>query len=363
VDFELTDDQLELRRLVRDVAERECPPSLLRAVVEGDDDGDAFWKTLVGLDWPGLAIPVEDGGSGLTAVEQAITLEELGRVGDPTPFLATTSQYVPLVRECVADGGVRNRLLAAVCKGGAGAVVDAPGTVGARRDGDAWVLDGGARYVIDGDRADEVAIVASTGGGVGVFVVPSDAVAATRMPAFDRSLHVAEVRLDGVRVDGERAATGPDVVRGVERASQEAVTGLAAVMVGASQRILELVLTHVKDRKQFGVPIGSFQAVKHMAVDVYVVIERARALVHFAALTIADDDDRRALAASMAKAAAGDCQRLAATHGVQLFGGLGWTWQNDLHMYLRRAKAGELLLGTTTEHRRRVARMTLEAAR
>ena len=139
--------------------------------------------------------------------------------------------------------------------------------------------------------------------------------------------------------------------------------GLAATRVGASQRILELVLEHVKGRHQFGVPIGSFQAVKHMAVDVFVAVQRARALYQFAALTIAEDDPRRAVAASMAKAAAGDCQRIAARHGVQLFGGLGFTWENDLQLYVRRAKAGELLLGTTSVHRAVVARSTFEAAR
>jgi alkylation response protein AidB-like acyl-CoA dehydrogenase len=328
--------------------------------VDGGDGADGLWKTLVGLDWPGLAVAVEDGGTGLTAVELAITLEELGRAADPTPFLATTSQYVPLVRECASDE-TRHRLLAAVCEGGTGAVADSPGTVRARADGDGWVLDGSARHVLDGDRADEVAVVAATDDGPGVFVVPSASLAATRMPAFDGSLHLAEVTLAGVRVDGIRASWGPEVARGVARATDEAVTGLASVMVGASQRALELVLAHLKERRQFGVPIGSFQAVKHMAVDVYVAVERARALCHFAALTIAEDDDRRSLAASMAKAAAGDCQRLTVAHGIQLFGGLGWTWENDLQLYLRRAKAGELLLGTTAEHRRRVARTALAA--
>ena len=134
-------------------------------------------------------------------------------------------------------------------------------------------------------------------------------------------------------------------------------------MVGASQRILEIVLDHVKERHQFGVPIGSFQAVKHMAVDVYVAIERARALCHFAALAIAEDDDRRGLAASMAKAAAGDAQRIAAQHGIQLFGGLGYTWENDLQLYVRRAKVGELLLGGSAEHRARAARTVLAGFR
>lgn len=145
----------------------------------------------------------------------------------------------------------------------------------------------------------------------------------------------------------------------MDRARQEATAGLAAVMVGASQRVLEIVLVHLEDRKQFGVPIGSFQAVKHMAVDMYVAIERARALCHFAGLTLAEHDDRRELAASLAKAAAGDCQRLVAKHGVQLFGGLGFTWENDLQIYVRRAKVGGPLLGSTAEHRARAARLVL----
>jgi len=358
VDFELDDEQLELQRVVRDIVGRECPPALVRAVVDGSDDGSGLWKTFVQLDWPTLTVPGDDGGMGMSAVELVITLEELGRVADPTPFLATTSQYVPVVRAC-AHGGPRTELLGAVCAGRTGAVAFAADAVRARRDGDGWVLDGSAPHVIDGDRADELAVVAGTDQGIGVFVVPAGVAAATRTPTFDGAFHLADIELGGVRVGEDRAFVGPAVEDGVARARQEAVTGLAAVTVGASQRVLEMVLGHIKDRKQFGVPIGSFQAVKHMAVDMYVAIERARALCHFAALTIAEDDPRRALGASLAKAAAGDCQRLVARHGVQLFGGLGFTWENDLQIYLRRAKVGEPLLGSTAEHRAGAARLVL----
>ena len=357
MDFELDEDQLELQRVVRDVVERECPPSLVRAVVAGADDGAALWKVLVQLDWPGLAVPADEGGVGLTFVELVIALEELGRVADPTPFLATTSQYLPMVREA-GDTASRGDLVAAVLAGGSGTVAFAADTVRAGRDGAAWRLHGSARHVVDGDRADEVAVVAGTGddaGGPGVFVVPRGDLRAERAPTFDGSLHVADLHLDGVAVPADRALGGA----GIDRATEQAVTGLAAVTVGAAQRILDLVVGHVRDRHQFGVPIGSFQAVKHMAVDVYVAVERARALVHFAALALAEDDPRRTLAASMAKAAAGDAQRIAARHGIQLFGGLGFTWENDLQLYVRRAKAGELLLGTGAEHRRRIALMTL----
>jgi alkylation response protein AidB-like acyl-CoA dehydrogenase len=366
VDFELDAEQVELQRVVRDVAERECPPALVRAVVDGRDDGRSLWKTYTELDWPGLTVPADDGGTGLTAVELVITLEELGRVADPTPFLGTAGQYVPLVRACAAPEA-RHRLLGAVCAGGTGAAAFAADTVRARRAGDGWVLDGTARHVVDGDRADSIAVVAATGDdgddGAGVFVVPGAAVAATRVPTFDGSFHLADVELAGVRADGDRAFVEAGVAGGVARAREEAAVGLAAVMVGASQRVLELTLDHVRARKQFGVPIGSFQAVKHLAVDMYAAIERARALVHFAALAAAEDDDRRTLAASMAKAAAGDCQRLVAQHGIQLFGGLGFTWENDLQLFVRRAKVGEPLLGGTAEHRARVARSVLATHR
>ncbi len=362
MDFELDAEQLELQRVVRDVAERECPPALVRSVVDGSNDGTGLWKTFVQLDWPSLTVPADDGGMGMSAVELVITLEELGRVADPTPFLATTSQYVPLVRAC-APPALCQQLLGAVCAGGTGAAAFASGTVRGRPDGDGWVLGGTAHHVVDGDRAESIAVVADTDDGVGVFVVPAPAVAATRTPTFDGSFHLADVALDGVHVGAERAFVGPEITAGVERAHDEAVAGLAATMVGASQRVLELVLAHVKDRKQFGVAIGSFQAVKHMAVDMYVAIERARALCHFAGLTLAEDDGRRAQAAAMAKAAAGDCQRLVAKHGVQLFGGLGFTWENDLQIFVRRAKVGEPLLGATAEHRARAARLVLAGRR
>jgi len=358
VDFQLTDEQVELQRIAREVAERECPPSLVRAVVEEDADVDALGKTLVDLEWHGLTVPAEDGGSGATAVELVVVLEELGWAADPTPFLATTTQHLPLVRDCL-QGAVRAQRLAAIAAGSPGAAVHSPGTIAARADGDGWVLDGSAPHVLDGDRADQLAIVATSDDGVGVFLAPGDKATVVREPSVDGSLHLTTVHLDGVRVPWERAATGPAVAAAVERAHEEAVTGLAAVMVGASQRILDLVLDHVRQRHQFGVPIGSFQAVKHMAVDLYTAIERARAVVHFAALTIAEDDDRRRLAASIAKAAAGDAQRIAAQHGIQLFGGLGYTWENDLQLYLRRAKAGEMLLGTAHEHRLAASRLVL----
>ncbi|MFE3543096.1 acyl-CoA dehydrogenase family protein [Nocardia sp. NPDC059177] len=318
--FEFDSEQRLLREIVREVAAKECPPSLIRDIADKGADPAALWQTYVGLGWTELGEPA-------AAVELGIVCEELGRATDPTPFLATMTQFAPL-----APGAVGlDRPGAAVYSG-----------VTAARDGAGWRLSGTAQQVLDGDRAEQLAVVTAAG----VFVVGAESVIARRTPVFDPVLHLAEVGFDGVAVGrGDRADVD------VERAGQVALTGLALTTVGACRRILDLALDHVRGRTQFGVPIGSFQAVQHKAADMHVAIERARALGFFAALCLAADDPRRRLAASMAKAAAGECQSLVFRHGVQLFGAMGFTWENDLQFALKRAKAGELLLGGAAEHR------------
>ncbi|WP_007509982.1 MULTISPECIES: acyl-CoA dehydrogenase family protein [Pseudofrankia] len=321
---EFNEDQRLWQSTVRDVLTKECTPALVRAVADTGADTDGLWRTYASLGWTQLVDPSE-------TVELGIVLEELGRAVDPTPFLATMSQFVPLA----PDVAEPTQTGTAVHEG-----------ITARRDGDGWVLDGTAHRVLDGDRADWLAVVTTEG----VFAVPAASVTTRRAAIFDPLLHVAEVTLTGIRVTAD-ARTGADPAK----AREHALTGLAMTMVGASQRVLDLVLDHARTRQQFGVPIGSFQAVKHKAADMHVAIERARALAYFAALTIAEDDPRRRLAASMAKAAAGECQSLVFRHGLQLFGGMGYTWENDLQFALKRAKAGEALLGGADEHRSLIA--------
>jgi alkylation response protein AidB-like acyl-CoA dehydrogenase len=167
---------------------------------------------------------------------------------------------------------------------------------------------------------------------------------------------VADVRLDGVRLPVDHVlGTAGAAAPLVRRALEEATTALALEVVGTCQTIFDVALDHAKVRHQFGVPIGSFQAVKHKLADMYVALERARATCYFAAATIGEDDPRRTMAASMAKAAAGDCQRLVAQDGIQLLGGIGYTWEHDMHLYVKRAKAGEALFGSAAFHRSRVA--------
>lgn len=368
MDFEFDEDQLNLQASVAEVLAKECPPTYLRAVVEGEAEPSELWSTLVALDWPGLAVPEPLGGVGLSTVELAIVAEQLGYVVDPTPLLATTTQFAPLVEAC-GDDEQQRRFLGGVAAGTTTGTLalageegrwdpEHPAVAATPVDG-GWALRGTAAFVVDGDRADEVAVVAATADGPQVFVVPAADVDAERTPALDETLHVTRLTFDGVVVDEDRRLAGGTGTRGIERGLATAVTGLSMAMVGACQRGLDLVLDYVRERQQFGVPVGSFQAVKHKAVDVHLAIERGRAVATFAALTLAEDDARWPLAAAMAKAAAGDAQRIAFQHCIQLFGGIGFTWENDLHLYLRRAKAGELLFGGAAEHRRRVGHAVL----
>ncbi|MGV0716876.1 acyl-CoA dehydrogenase family protein [Mycolicibacterium sp. XJ662] len=322
--LEFDADQRLWQETVRDAVTKQCPASLIRGIAENGVDPAPLWKTYVDAGWTELS-------DAENAVELAIVLEELGRATDPTPFLATLTQFAPLA----GDRFDPQRAGTAVYDG-----------VTAHRDADGWVLNGTARHVLDGDRAERLAVVTEAG----VFIVDADRTTTRRSPVFDPVLHVAEVSFADVRVpDDARVPADP------ERARHVALTGMAVTTVGACQRILDLVLEHVKQRQQFGVAIGSFQAVQHKAVDMHVATERARALAYFAALTIAEDDPRRRLAAAMAKASAGEAQAVVFRHGLQLFGAMGFTWENDLQFALKRAKAGEHLLGGAAEHRAIIA--------
>jgi alkylation response protein AidB-like acyl-CoA dehydrogenase len=187
-------------------------------------------------------------------------------------------------------------------------------------------------------------------------VVPQADVRVVPVRALDGSRSVAHVVLDGVRVAPERVlGTGASAADAVRRAVEEAAVALALETVGTCQSIFDITLEYAKNRRQFGVAIGSFQAIKHKFADMLIALERARATGYFAALTLAEDDDRRTLAAAVAKAAAGDCQRLLATEGIQIHGGIGYTWEHDMHLYVKRAKSNDVFFGATAWHRSRIA--------
>jgi alkylation response protein AidB-like acyl-CoA dehydrogenase len=369
--LEFTEDQDELRAGVSNVLANECPISCVRAIVEGTGDAAGLWKHMVELGWPALTVPEAAGGLGLGAVELAVVVEELGRVMAPGPLLPTISQLVPAVREA-GDPDQRARFLGAVAEGtctGALAVAEpasgydpAGVTATAAPDGDGWRLDGTKIAVVDGATVDEVVVVARTPGttgddGVGAFIVRREELTVTPIKGLDPSRGLATVALDGRTVGHDRALgePGAQTAGRIRRAIEEATVALALDTVGVCQTIFDLTLEYAKERRQFGVPIGSFQAIKHKFADMAIALERARATGYFAALAIAEDDPRRALATSTAKAAAGDCQQRLAKEGIQIHGGIGYTWEHDMHLYVRRAKTNAQLFGTTTDHHVRIA--------
>ena len=372
MELEFTADQDELRDSIRAVLARESPVALARRVVDDDERPDALWATLTELGWPALTIAEADGGIGLGMIEAGILAEEIGRVIAPGPLLATVSQFVPAVREA-GTAEQRARFLGAVAAGacsGTLAVAETRGSfdpaavtatvVVRRRRRGAGGREALRRRGRRGRRArrrrprtgNRRATTASTRSS---FRSRRPAPAASN--ALDGSRRFAHVDLDGVRVERDRVLGDgtSSSAAALRRAIEEATVATALEIVGAAQTIFDVTLDYAKHREQFGVPIGSFQAIKHKFADMIVALERARATGYFAALTIAEDDPRRTTATSVAKVAAGDCQRLLAKEGIQIHGGIGYTWEHDMHLYVKRAKSLEPLFGSSSTHRAHIA--------
>lgn len=371
MNFELTDEQHDLRRAIRSVLAEECPPTLARAANEGDVRADDLWLTMVELDWPALSLPVQLGGLGMTWVDQAVLLDELGRALAPVPYWATVTQFVPALLE-LGTVVQQERFVVPTVAGsstGALAIDEGAGTWsldGVRAEavaqGDELVLSGIKRWVADGASATEIAVAVRLEGQLRVVVVPGASVSVTPLPPLDGTTRHADIGLDGVRLARDRLLGEGDAGRGLSRAIEAATLGVAVSMCGTCARILEMTRDYALAREQFGVPIGSFQAVKHKLADLHLDVQRATALGYFAALCVAEDDPRRTIAISMAKAAAGDAQRRAFQDGLQLHGGIGYSWEQDLHLFLRRAKVGDLQFGGASHHRRAVARAAMAGA-
>ena len=372
MDFELTEDQEQLRDAARSFLERECPPSLVRRAFEGHagEVTASLWKKMVDLDWPALAVPESLGGIGYGFVELGLLCEEMGRSVTPAPFLSTTTQFVPMILEAGSEEQRKAWLGPVTSSGATGSVAVAEAGHGwdlrrldplARKGSGGWVIDGTKRFVFDGATSDTVVVVAAAADpeAPGVFVLPRSAAEVTEHTLIDPSQPLADLRFDGVEVAAEGVLIEPGDTRGREavgRAMDQAVAALSLSMTGTCRAIFDTTLQYTKDREQFGRPIGSFQAIKHRLVNMLIILERASSLAYFAALTIAEDDPRRPLAVHMAKSAAGDCQRLLVEDGLQLHGGVGYMWEQDLHMHLKRAKSADFLLGSGGEHKAAVAR-------
>lgn len=374
MELELTPEQQALAESARDFVDVQCPPALVRAVVEGaegaDKQVDDLWSRMVDLDWPALTVPEESGGVGLGAVELAVVCEQLGRVLCPAPFLATAAQYVPAVAEAGTEEQ-RHQLLGAVAAGqvvGTLAVAEESGRFDVQGVEARWsaspggfVLSGSKHFVFDAQLANEVVVAARADGsvgedGIGLFVVPGAGLSRRSTHLIDSSRQLSSIDLSGVEVPAERALGRPgEVGPALVRALEIATLGITAEMVGTSQAIFDIVHRYVGEREQFGVKIGSFQAVKHKVANMFVALQAARATTYFAAAAIAEDDERRRLAVWMAKSSAGDCQKLMAQEGIQNLGGIAYTWEHDMQMFVKRQKEQAALFGTGAEHRASIA--------
>jgi alkylation response protein AidB-like acyl-CoA dehydrogenase len=266
------------------------------------------------------------------------------------------------VRE-VGTPGQRRRFLSGVASGDITATValaDHPRgwsldavTMTAERAEGGWVLDGSKLGILGDAGMDEVAVVARAGDGVGAFVVPATDAGMVALHSLDASRPLSTATLHRVLVPDDRALGEPGNAAstlGVTRAIQEATVALALETVGTCDALFQMVLSYVKDRKQFGVAIGSFQAVKHKMTNMYLAIERARSLCYFAVAAIDEDTSDRATAVSMAKAASDDCQRMVCRDSIQSFGGIGFTWEHDGHLFVKRAETSGALFGGSGEH-------------
>ena len=357
MDLELSDDQFELRDNIRSVLEGACPLSLVRAVYEGEATSAELWQQMAELYWPALGVAEDAGGLGLTFVEVGLLAEELGRAAAPGPLLAMVSQFIPvleaahspLLAEAVAGEVVGALAFAEHGRWDLEAIATS-----AVRTGDQWTISGAKGAVLAGAGAQVFAVVATTDTGVGVFLVERAHAVVDPGTPIDPGLELADVTFENAPAT-ELLAPGATTAAVLDSVAQEAIVAMALHIVGACRRIFEVTLDYAKVREQYDRVIGSFQALKHRFAEMFLAVERANAVGYYAALAIAEDDDARAEAVHIAKAAASDCQRLLAEDGLQLHGGIGYTWENDLHFLLKRAKAGDALCGSRAFHRARLA--------
>jgi alkylation response protein AidB-like acyl-CoA dehydrogenase len=367
VSFEVTEEQDLLRATVRDLLSQHATSERVReAMLEHGGVDERTWTELAQLGLTGLTIPEAHGGAGAGFVELSVVFEELGRKLAPVPLLSSAVLGAEAIMAAGTDAQQAD-LLPGVAAGTtrlalahldvAGRLTADPG-VRAVRDGDAWVLDGSAGYVLDGASAHLVVTAATTDDGLALFVVPGDAEGLARrdVEVLDLTRPMATLAYDGVRVDESARLSGGDPVSALHRALVAGVVALACEQVGGAQQVLETATGYARDRVQFGRAIGSFQAVKHRLAELLVQVESAKsAAYHAARVLAAGDREELAVAAPLAKSYCSEVYEQAAADGIQLHGGIGFTWEHDAHLYFKRSKASKLLLGDPAHHRAMLA--------
>jgi len=389
MEFSFTDEQ----QMIRDTAEaflgEVSTSEAVRAAMATESGYDpALWQRICAeMYWPAIHIPEAYGGMGLGYVELVATLEQMGRVLLCSPFYSTVCLGVNALLVAGSEAQ-KNQYLPQIIEGktatlaytGVGGGWDAAAVEGNwRRDGDDFVLDGVWRYVPDGHTADLLIIAAREAGsegeaGIGLFLVPADTEGVDRewLPTVDQTRKQAQLTLTDVRVpvaqllESERSDVSGAAWPLLARIIDLATIGVAAEQLGGCQQALDSTVAYTRERVQFNRTIASFQAVKHKAADMMVKVETARSAVYYAACVAQQAMEGGPLgaelseAASIAKAWCSDAYFFNAGTGLQLHGGVGFTWEYDIQLYFKRAKSSETFLGNSAWHRERIARQLLD---
>jgi alkylation response protein AidB-like acyl-CoA dehydrogenase len=377
MDFGFSEEQEMLRHSARQFLESECAMPYVRKMME-DDAGysEEQWRKMADLGWQGLIFSEQYGGSGLNMVDLIVVLEEMGRVVMPGPFFATVLLGgVPIALAGTEEQ--KKRYLPEIAAGKLKATLaqveesgrwDAEGIeLPAKKDGSAYDLSGTKLFVHDAHNADLLVVPARTSRkgtkGITLFLVDAKqkGVQITLLKTMDQTRKLSEVNLSNVKV-GKDSVLGT-VGQGwalLDRIVDRAKVGLCAEMCGGAQKVLEMSVEYAKVREQFGRPIGSFQAIQHKCANMMVQTESAKSAAYYAAWAVANDVPEAHLAACMAKAYCSDAYRFVTAEGVQIHGGIGFTWEHDMHLYFKRAKGSEVTFGDATWNRELVAQVVLD---
>lgn len=372
--FAFNEDQEALRAAARDFLADHCGPTQIRAVMETDAgyDPDVWWRIGAELGWASIIIPEAYGGVGLGYVELVGLMEEMGFAILCAPFfstvcLATNALLLAGTEEQKQEhlpGIAAGETIATLAYTEATGRWNADGiTAVARRDGGDFVLNGTKTFVIDGHTAQVLIVAARRAGsqgeeGISLFVVPADTAGIARrfLVTMDQTRKQAEVGLHNVRVPA--SALMGNEGEGWKLLSHTldlAAVALAAEQVGGAQRCLDMTVQYAKERIQFGKPIGSFQALKHKCADMMLRVESARSAAYYAGWAAAAHEAELPVLASLAKSYCSDAYFFCAAESVQIHGGVGFTWEYDVHLHFKRAKSSETLLGDAAYHRELVA--------
>jgi len=363
VDFSFSADQQLLRNSARAFLDEHSKPAHVRALWDdARGESEALWKEMAQLGWLGLALPEDVGGSALGLAETAILQEELGRAACPSPYLSTVLAAMAIDR--FGGPAQKSRWLPAIASGRARATAallerpldwsaEAIATRAEERGGKV-VLSGIKQFVPWAHVADVILVPARTAGTLAVYVLEPSApgVSITPLTGMDPGTRLAQLTLDGAAVAAEARLPADALPFLLLRGA----VGAAAEMLGASRRCLEMAVDYAKVREQFGQPIGSFQAIRHKCAEMLLEVENSHSATYYAAWALDTGAEDGALAASVAKSYVNDAARRVCGDAIQVHGGIGFTWEFDLHLYFKRAKALEPLYGDAEHHRELIVR-------